>query len=117
MANPKTNSVQRCDVCGSVGDLAGVASSSLQPISLCFCNLCLKMGAEPKWIVEATIENCGGIEGITKDCPLIYYDKIVDEYISAWGFKTVPIEFKNGVSFNKRANALRRIKQMGECNE
>lgn len=48
-----------CDSCKRSENIVGVASSSLGPISFQWCSICLQMGAEPKWVLEFQIEECG----------------------------------------------------------
>ena len=43
----------KCEVCGN-DDGVGVASSSLGPMSFCYCQKCLSMNAEPWVMLEAT---------------------------------------------------------------
>lgn len=48
-----------CDVCKNEPSV-GVASSVLGPLSLAYGRSCLDKGAEPYWLVVATVAMCGG---------------------------------------------------------
>ena len=52
MEKTMTYANQTCEVCGGKDHIAGVASSATGPISICFCHICLKMGAEPKAFID-----------------------------------------------------------------
>lgn len=52
--------MSKCECCMRQGEIAGVASSSLGPLSLAYCRECLDAGAEPKWLIENTIVCCSG---------------------------------------------------------
>lgn len=54
---------QRCDVCGRDGWVA-VGASPLAAMSLAYCTECLQQGAEPEWLVAATVECCGGAQHV-----------------------------------------------------
>ena len=45
-----------CEVCKQKKTIAGVASSTLGPVSLAFCIDCLQNHAEPKSLIEFVIE-------------------------------------------------------------
>jgi hypothetical protein len=106
----------KCEVCGSEEYIAGVCSSTKGAISLCYCHLCLKMGADPKWIVDFTIENCGGIENVHKDVMLTYYDKLDDVYKDVRE-GIIPITFNDGVSFIKKSDAIAEVKRRDNENK
>jgi hypothetical protein len=69
----------KCECCNRIPErgLAGACSSGLGPISIAICHECGMNGAEPKWLIESTIIDCGGREhmrdhwddGITFWCP------------------------------------------------
>lgn len=94
----------KCEVCSNEEYIAGVASSVLGAFSICWCTLCLKMGAEPKWAIEGTIEICGGLENVNPDLELIYFEN--DKYINYRTNEVVPILFKDGREFNIRSEAI-----------
>ena len=98
-----------CDVCekDDIG-IAGVASSSLGAFSFAFCPICAAMGAEPKFMIEATIETCNGIENIREGMLLAYYDSATDTYIDK---RTghIPIQLKDGIIFETRAEMVKYI--------
>jgi hypothetical protein len=48
-----------CEVCNA-HDIIGVCSSGLGPISVGYCAICLSMGGQPRWLMEATWEMCNG---------------------------------------------------------
>ena len=50
-----------CDVCGHQGNTQ-VACSTLGAFSFAYCPRCLEANAEPKWMLELTIDVCGGSE-------------------------------------------------------
>jgi hypothetical protein len=85
-----------CEICGGTEFIAGVASSFLGAISFNHCSICLAMTAQPKWLVEFTVENCGGLENVHPDLELIYFDKENDVYKSLRSGEEVPIELKDG---------------------
>lgn len=75
-----------CDVCGSKDDISGVASSSLAPMSFCFCRKCLMQNAEPICMFDATLEIVGTevAEHVRqaktfKDGKYITWDQFVEE--------------------------------------
>ena len=98
----------KCEVCGSEEHIAGVASSTKGAVSFCYCQLCLNMGADPKFICDFTVENCGGIENV--GCSLTYYDKSDDTYKDLKE-GVIPIQFNDGISFIKKSDAMKEIKR------
>jgi len=55
-----------CEICGHSDHIVGVAASALGAFSFNFCGICLSMRAEPKWMVDATVELCGGLDKVNK---------------------------------------------------
>jgi len=51
--------MMKCDVCNSDKDLVGVASSSLGPISFCYCRECAVNNREPELMFVVTLELIG----------------------------------------------------------
>lgn len=106
-----TDKDKRCDVCGHVDELyAGVASSSLGPMSQAYCVICVGMGADSRVMVEATIEGCGGIDNVA--AWLCYYDKDKDSYIDAKTNEVVEIIFNDGKRFKTRSEAVEYYRSM-----
>jgi hypothetical protein len=78
-----------CDVCQRNDQkIAGVASSALGPFSLMYCEPCARNGAEPKEMIEATIEDLGGIDNIHKSYlnSITYFED--GEYLSMKTLRT-----------------------------
>jgi len=99
-----TDKEQKCDVCGHSEYYKGVASSGLGPMSLAFCEVCLGMGAEPKFMIQNTIEGCGGVENVA--ARLVYYDREKDSYMDSKTDLVVPMLGLNHKSFLTRSDWL-----------
>jgi hypothetical protein len=93
---------KKCDVCDGGYLYAGVASSGLGAMSCAFCSICLTMGAEMRFMVENTVESCGGIEGVHERAGLVYYDKEQDAYIDYRTKEIIPIKTKFDVEFKTK---------------
>jgi hypothetical protein len=50
----------KCDVCGTEENFAGVASSSLGPISFAFCVECAQRYAEPSFMLACNLDMMEG---------------------------------------------------------
>ncbi len=103
-----------CDVCDKDDmGIAGVASSGLGPVSFAYCPICSAMGAEPKFMIEVTIEGCGGsIKNIREGVQLTYYNSETDSYIDKRE-GDIPITLKSGEAFKTRSELV-RYKQLDE---
>lgn len=86
----------KCEVCGTSENIAGVCSSSFGPMSLCYCQICLAMGAEPKFGCQFTYEYVGISDGLT------YFDTERDNYVDFVTNEIVPIVLKDGREFKTR---------------
>ena len=104
-----TDKDKKCECCGNTEYYAGVASSGLGAISFAWCHICLVMGAEPKGIVEGTIDIAGGIEAIHKRVDLVYFDVKQDAYIRVRGNEIVPIILKDGIEFKTRTEYMKHL--------
>lgn len=56
----------KCQVCNQAESI-GVACSSLGAISLSYCQRCSVNYAEPKDLIQFTIDDCGGLENVRDD--------------------------------------------------
>lgn len=55
-----------CEICG-LEPAIGVASSPYAPCSLAYGQNCVDRNADALWILTATLEICGGCQGIRKE--------------------------------------------------
>lgn len=55
-----------CQVCGKNAAL-GVASSGLGAVSVAYCRECLDHCAQPDWLVEFTLAQCGSWSDVRED--------------------------------------------------
>lgn len=103
-----------CECCGQGDHLSGVASSGVGAFSILWCSVCIAMGAEPKWALEAVGEPGEVMEGV---------------YIGYWGLKgthyfdgesyrdyntneIAPIRFNDGREFTTRGEAAIALSKM-----
>lgn len=93
---------ETCEVCGHTEFFAGVASSRLAPMSCALCYLCINMRAEMRIILESTVKSCGGIEHISENVGLIYFDQEKDSYIDYRSKEVIPMRLKDGKEFLTR---------------
>lgn len=63
MSEEVKHTVGLCDVCRK-NEAAGVCSSALGPVSWAYCSQCLSRNAEPAVMFDATIDGCGGVDGV-----------------------------------------------------
>ena len=97
-----------CDVCGYANHFVGVYTSALGAMSFGFCGICLSMRAEPKWMVDSTIDLCGGLDRVNEDANLTYYEKETDRYKDVReGY--FPIKIKSGQQFRTRAAMVKHL--------
>jgi len=97
-----------CDVCGKDDLPTGVRSSALGPMSFAFCDICLVMGAEPNYWVEALIECCDGLKNVNTKMLLTYYDRETDSYIDKRE-GNIPIILKDGTEFKTRSEFINKM--------
>ena len=98
-----TDIKQKCDLCESEKYYAGVASCGLGAMSHAWCHVCLSMGASMKVLIENLVESCGGIEGVSDQVGLTYYDKEKDSYIDYRTKEIIPIKMKDGTEFQTKS--------------
>ena len=101
-----------CECCGGPDLLAGVASSSLGPVSILWCFLCLTMSADTLLMIESVVESCGGIENVSAS--LVYFDKDKDSFIDYKTKEIVPIKFNNGSKILTRTEGILKIRELNE---
>lgn len=82
---------QKCDVCNTDENIAGVFCSGLGAISFCYCQICAVMYAEPKNYVMS--------DDYYKDSVVYFED---DQY--KLNDKVIDIVLKDGRKFNKRSD-------------
>lgn len=70
---------KECDCCYKDDMETVVGSSVLGAASFAYCPICIAMAAEPKFMVDATIEILG-LDNISKNVNLTYYDQDTDSY-------------------------------------
>jgi hypothetical protein len=78
----------QCDVCvREVDEIVGVAASCLGPVSFAFCRECLNNSAEPKDMIEFTIDSCGGLDEVRPEVldSITYFED--GKYIKMRDFK------------------------------
>jgi len=97
-----------CEICGHSDHIVGVSASALGAFSFNFCGICLSMRAEPKWMVDATVELCGGLDKVNKHAILTYYDKDTDSYTDVRE-GLIPIEMKSGEQFKTRGAVVKHL--------
>lgn len=66
MSDAPLPDLNKCECCG-VNDIIGVASSPLGPVSHGYCQECVQRYAEPAYMLDYTLDSCGGIENIRED--------------------------------------------------
>lgn len=99
-----------CDICGSSDYLAGVASSSLGPMSQLYCHICLSMRAEPEWMIDFIFEekNFRAQAGKENFC---FFDKKLDSYINYGTREVIPVKMKDGTEFLTRKESVEYVKE------
>lgn len=107
-----------CEVCGYTEFIAGVAASPLGPCSFNYCGICIRMGAEPKGWIAATVDCCGGIEHVRSELLLTYYDNETDSYRDFRTGEVVPIMTKEPVhTFEKRSDVVSYLRKKEQDSE
>jgi len=94
----------RCECCGHDNLSAGVASSSIGAFSIMWCQICVALGAEPKWALDA----------LGEPVDVAYYDPDQDRYISYKTKEPIVIEFMDGQKFTKRKEVLEALEQIAK---
>jgi hypothetical protein len=102
-----------CDVCGKKDLPTFVCSSSLGAISFAYCEICHPMGAEPRGLIEGTIEMIGGIDKLNNHVSLTYYDQLSDSYIDKRE-GNIPIKLNDGTEIKTRSEMVKYLNQKGE---
>lgn len=97
-----------CDCCNKSDMVVFVHSSGLGAWSFAYCYVCDSMGAEPKFIVDATVETLG-LKNISKKCLLTHYDSLTDSYKDIREGDLI-INFKDGTRLKTRKEAIKKIK-------
>lgn len=78
----------KCECCDRDDQpIAGVACSALGAFSLRYCKECLTRGAEPKGMIQFTVEQCDGLQNIRKEVleSVTYYEN--GKYVFMKDFK------------------------------
>ena len=101
----------QCDVCKH-DDMPGhVVSSKLGAMSLYYCEVCIALGAEPDWGIEATIETCGGMQNVHPELGLVTFDYTEDMYLDRNTGHHFAIPFKDGTKYETRSEAVLNSKR------
>lgn len=101
-----------CECCNGSDFIVGVASSDLGAWSFNWCQICLAVGANPKFFMNATIESCGGIDKVSEDVALIYYDSEQDGYVNMREpDKLVSIALKDGSEYTNKTKLVAELKR------
>jgi hypothetical protein len=104
---------RKCECCGHSDYLAGVASSPLGAFSILWCQICLKMNANPKWSIDALFEmDNWRIHQMNAD-DFIYYDPEHDNYIAYGSQAIIYIKLKDGTQFKNRTEAIKFLNKQG----
>lgn len=99
----------KCECCGHDDLPAGVASLSHAAMSIMWCHVCIKHGAEPKWVYEVLFDTlpCGmANEG------LAYYEPADDTYRSVKTGEIIPVSMADGSKFNTRAEVVQYVQAL-----
>ena len=99
-----------CDVCRKKDLPTFVCSSSLGAISFAYCEICHPMGAEPRGLIEGTIEMVGGIDKVSEFVSLTYYDQSSDSYIDK-RLGNIPIKLNDGTEIKTRSDMIKKSKE------
>jgi len=97
-----------CDVCGNSDHLAGVASSSLGPMSKMYCHVCLAMGAEEEWMIDFVFDEKNFRAACGKES-FTFFDKKLDSYVNYGTREVIPIKMKNGTEFLTRKESVEYV--------
>jgi hypothetical protein len=101
-----------CECCNGNDFIAGVASCGIAAFSFNWCQICLAVGANPKFIIDGSIESCGGLDKVHEDVALIYYDPDKDQYINLREpDKPVTITLKDGMEFTNKTELVLELKR------
>ena len=107
-----------CDICGHNDHFAGVASSSLGPISLAFCGICVGMRAEQKFMIDMVYDpEMGNFRAQYPKESWVYYEKERDAYINYGTSEVMVIQFKGGKEAKTRSGAVEILKEIAEERE
>lgn len=96
----------KCECCGHDDFPAGVASSGIAALSLMWCSICLRHGAEPRVIVEALFEQ---VPDPKAHPGILYYDPDDDTYKSAQTGEVVPVTMTDGTQYRTRAEVVQAL--------
>lgn len=94
----------KCDCCGHTDLLAGVASSGLGAFSIMWCQICLAMGAEPRFAVDFIRESNPHFRFRT-------FDVEKDCYVDQDGAE-VPVRVAKDVSLLTRRDVSRFVESL-----
>ena len=97
-----------CDVCKHPDHLAGVASSSLGPMSKMYCGICLGMGAEEEWMIDFVFEENNFRAQCGKES-FIFFDKKLDSYVNYGTREVIPIVMKDKSEFLTRKETVEYV--------
>lgn len=95
----------RCECCGHTDLPAGVASSGLGAASFFWCQICLLLGAEPKWVIEGffgEIPTTNIVEGF------LYYEPEDDTYRDPRTGEIVMIPLVDGTEVKTRSEMIQK---------
>lgn len=90
----------RCECCGNADRPVRVGSSGIGPVSLAWCDICLVVGAEPRWATDA-VEPPEGV--------VVVYDAPSDRYVNYPSGTVSPVRFNDGREFQTRAEVVAAV--------
>lgn len=96
-----------CDCCNKSDLKVKVLCSALGAWSFAYCNICYSMGAEPKFMVDGTVETLG-LNNIDKNVLLTYYDSSTDSYKDVRK-GDVLIIFKDNTKIKTRDEVIKKL--------
>ena len=67
--------VRKCEVCRT-RPFIGVGSSSLGPVSVAVCQVCLAQGYEPMWVIISALMGVTSFDGVTDEAAKVMRDSI-----------------------------------------
>lgn len=114
MSNNKLFEGRTCECCGKSEFLKGVASSGLGPFSILWCDLCLKMQAEPKWAIDCIYETNDWRTKQANADDFIYFSEKFDNYVAYGSGAIVRLKLKDGTEFATRSECVEYLLKKGK---